>query len=294
MSINSAVLIALLSILLLGVVVTLGTYLYANSVKKKSESIEKTNLSQDTERSDILPPREESLEKLRLPFINAQQVESDGVLTVSSAVLGIAGLEMFARRRKSDYLVGVNRGGWLLSLYLAHRLEIPHSNILQFNSDTSELTGYEGAAEAILELDETANFLLIDSINKSGQSMSDAVKLVKEKIPQSNFSVAVLVSCGELKSKEIDYFPYWTKLNDIALPWSSDERKERARKAAHVNKADIVYLGDKNSLENTDKKIHVLRMADVEPEPGEWVDIANEDMETIMNIFGFTPHRSAA
>jgi hypoxanthine phosphoribosyltransferase len=266
MSLTSAIWIALLLILTAGAIATLLTYVYVESIAKTN----KPETNKSSKKSEYkIEPRE---------LFEAQEVQSDGVLATSSAIIGVISLEVFARRRRPKYIVGVNRGGWLLSDYLAHRLDIGRNNLLRFDADKNEIIDNFNLSEGIDNRE--INILLVDDISRTGNSIDKAVNCLKSKFPSGSISVGVLVVCDRETDKNIDYNPYWTQYKDIQLPWSSDERKKEARKIINAQEK-VAILGDKNSL---DTKGPVLRIADSEAKEGEGFDISNSDIEIIFRM----------
>ncbi len=267
MSLVNAATIALLLILLTGLTATIATYLYVRSVSKKKTT------------APPKAPQETDLNIQPRTLIEAQEVQSDGVLATSSTVIGVISLEVFARRHRPDCIIGVNRGGWLLSTYLAHRLNISRDKLLRFDASKADIIDNIDLLDKIYESDQM-NILLVDDISRTGGSIQKAISCVKRRFSLSKLSVAVLVVCGRATDKNIDYNPYWTQHKDIQLPWSSDERKREARKIINAQ-GEVVQLGDQNSL---DIKVPVLRIADSETKEGEGVDISNNDIETVINM----------
>jgi hypoxanthine phosphoribosyltransferase len=274
MSLTSAIWIALLLILFASILVTLLTYLYIESVIKKSKK-ETTNYSEKFKENEV---SKENIEP-RI-FIEAQEVQSDGVLATSSAIIGVISLEVFARRHQPDYVVGVNRGGWLLSTYLAHRLNISRKNLLRFDADRNQIIEDINLLDEIHNTNKEVNVLLVDDISRTGHSIQKAVDCLKSQLTSVSISVGVLIVCGRNTDENVDYNPYWTQYKDIQLPWSSDERKKEARKIINAQE-NVALLGDQSSL---DTKVPVLRIADSETKEGEGVDISISDIEIAMNI----------
>ncbi len=208
-------------------------------------------------------------------------VQSDGVLPVSSTLFGVITLELYARKKKPDYLIGINRGGWLLSTYLAHRLNIDRKKLLRFDSKR----------KAIIDnnIDHSnlnyKSILLVDDISRKGDSIKIAHEYMKEKFPDGTSSTVVLVICGENEAKHcIDFYPYCTEYIDIQLPWSDDKRKQEARE--NLAKSDqgkvvnkVINLDDPDSLE---LKSRILRMAGENTLEG--MDISTDDIDTFLEF----------
>lgn len=212
-------------------------------------------------------------------MIETREVQSDGVLATSNTIIGVISLEIFARRRKPSYILGVNRGGWLLSTYLAHRLNIGRNNLLRFDSNRNEILDNFNLDNLSHEK-KSIDILLVDDISRKGESIKKAIHYVKDLLPTSNLYVSVLVVCGRETDKNIDYNPYWTQYKDIQLPWSSEERKREARKIINAQ-GRVVRTDDHNSL---DRKVPILRIADDETKEGEGVDISTDDIEAVLDM----------
>lgn len=256
----SLIIFTLFLVLFAGLIVTFFAYVYVDLTAK--------NRRQDK----VISSHEWTIE--------AQEVKSDGVLPASSVLLGFINLETFARKQKPDYIVGINRGGWLLSSYLAHRLSIPRERLLRFDSDKDDIIDKVSASEDIYT-NSKAIILLIDDISRSGKSIDRSVRYVEDNLASHNTSVAVLVNCGRKTDKNINYNPYWTMYKDIQLPWSSNERKEEVRKIIG-NQGTVVQLRDRDSL---GRKLPILRVANDDTEKGGEMDISTDDMEAMLGMF---------
>ena len=280
MSLSSAIAISLLLILLSGIFIALATYFYASTVQKKNEGNNETVIKgkKSSIKTSFSAEPKVSIEPRTL--IEAQEVQSDGVLATSSTVIGVISLEIFVRRNKPDYIVGVNRGGWLISTYLAHRLNIHRDKLLRFDADKSEVLDKIDALKKAIISDPEMDILLIDDISRTGSSIRKATSYMRKTFPLAELSAAVLVVCGRETDKNIDYNPYWTQYKDVQLPWSSDDRKREARKIINAQ-GKVVRLGDQDSLE---LKMPVLRIADSETKEGEGVDISNDDVEAVIHL----------
>jgi hypoxanthine phosphoribosyltransferase len=279
MDLNSAALISLFLVLITSMSITLLTYIYVRSINTKSKDDKGVNAEELT--AQAFKKSEYHIEPRTI--IEAKQVESDGVLPASSTIIGVISLEVFARRHDPKYIIGVNRGGWLLSTYLAHRLDIGRSNLLRFDADRDEIIDNTDLLDSIPHTRKKTNILLVDDISRTGNSIDKCIDFLEKKSPSFNISVAVLVVCdrktdNKKTDKNINYYPYWTQYKDIQLPWSSDERKREARKTIN-SQAKVVQLGNQDSL---DTKVPILRIADSETTDGEGIDISTSDMETVM------------
>jgi hypoxanthine phosphoribosyltransferase len=248
--------------LLACIAVAVGFYLYIKSVKRAANTFR--NKKSRSNKKDVKE------------IIESQEVESDGVLATSSTFIGVVRLEIFARNHKPKYIIGVNRGGWLLSTYLAHRLNIDRNHLLRFDSDKNTLLENEAA----ILIDRQESILLIDDISRTGNSLQIANRYLKSKFPNSNLSIAALVVCDKNTMKEeIIYSPYYTKTPDIELPWSSDERKEIARERNLKVGKNFIPISDENALQI---RSPILRIS--HHNNGEGIDIVNNDVEAMMKV----------
>ena len=254
----------LIIIVLSSFLITLCMYLLIENYKKKSQKKTKSDLAFNN--FDLISPKE---------------VQSDGVLPVSSALVGVVSLEVFARknRPKYKYIIGVNRGGWLLSTYLAHRLDIDRDHLLRF--DSAKDTIIDDLEDIKIK---SYDVLLVDDISRTGKSIEKAIKYLKNHFPDCKIKTAVLVICDKNLDREyIDFYPYYTYYPDVQLPWSSEERKKEARKAQLESSVPkITNLADKDSLS---LKTPILRMTESKNPDAEGIDIAIEDIELIIKIF---------
>jgi hypoxanthine phosphoribosyltransferase len=243
--------------------VALVFYFYIKSEKKKAKQEKVNNIK----------------EKATAIINSHQKVEpsDDGILAASSIIIGVISLEFYAKQISPKYIVGVNRGGWLLSTYLAQRLEIDRNHLLRFNSDNAgELL------DDVNSINKTDSILLIDDISRTGDSLEVANDYLKIRFPDNNISVAVLAVCAENKMKkknQITCYPYYTNTPDIALPWSSEERKKLARERNFQAGRKSISIGDESVL---DAKSPIIKMSD--KNNGEGIDIVAEDADLIMKF----------
>jgi hypoxanthine phosphoribosyltransferase len=240
----------------------IGFYLYIKRVKAMDKAARQKKMSKPKYNArDIMTSH--------------QKVESDGVLAASSTFIGVIGLEFFAKERSPKYLIGVNRGGWLLSAYLAQRLNIDRSHLLRFDS------GKGNFAEELISINRQDSILLIDDISRTGKSLQIAIDYLKKRFPDNDLSVAVLVVCEHNTMKDqIACYPYYTKTPDIELPWSSEERKIVARERNLQAGKKSIPIGDENALRGSTPDI--LRMSD--RSNGEGIDIVNRDVDAVMKF----------
>jgi hypoxanthine phosphoribosyltransferase len=209
---------------------------------------------------------------------SCQKVEpsDEGILAASSIFIGAVGLEFFAKKINPKYIIGVNRGGWLLSTYLAQRLEIGRDKLLRFKSGEDAEKG-ELLDQATLGKGES--ILLIDDISRTGNSLQIARDRLMEKFPGIELYIAVLVVCANNKMKsQITCHPYYTTTPDIALPWSSEKRKKEARERNQSGKRSI-SISDDNVL---DAHPPIIKMSDESNKDG--IDIVTKDVDIVMQL----------
>jgi hypoxanthine phosphoribosyltransferase len=209
---------------------------------------------------------------------SCQKVEpsDEGILAASSIFIGAIGLEFFAKKINPKYIIGVNRGGWLLSTYLAQRLEIGRDKLLRFKSGEDAEKG-ELLDQATLIKGES--ILLIDDISRTGNSLQIARDRLMEKFPGIELYIAVLVVCANNKMKsQITCHPYYTTTPDIALPWSSEKRKKEARERNQSGKRSI-SISDDNVL---DAHPPIIKMSDESNKDG--IDIVTKDVDIVMQL----------
>jgi hypoxanthine phosphoribosyltransferase len=220
-------------------------------------------------KQDILP----------LSIGSPMEVQSDGVISSSSIFLGVVHLEIFARKQKPDFIIGVNRGGWLLSTYLAQRLNINSSSLFRFDSDRTSFFDNIDALSNYSEVyhNRKPRILLVDDIVRTGHSIHTAIEYIQGKLPSWDLSVMALIICGKENDAKISYNPYWTQNRDIQLPWSSAERKKQARKNIG-NQENILRLSSETPL---GKKTSVLRMSDGN---GDDFDVADNDIDVVVKL----------
>jgi hypoxanthine phosphoribosyltransferase len=215
-------------------------------------------------------------EKAKAIIESHQKVEpsDDGILAASSIIIGVISLEFFAKEMAPKYIVGVNRGGWLLSTYLAQRLEIDRNHLLRFDSDRGELL------DDVTSISKTDSILLIDDISRTGNALQIANNYLEKRFLDNKISVAVLAVCSDNKMKnQITCYPYYTKTPDIALPWSSEDRKKLARERnLHAGKRSI-SISDESVLE---AKSPIIKMSD--KNNGEGIEIVARDADFIMKL----------
>jgi hypoxanthine phosphoribosyltransferase len=247
--------------------VAFGFYLHIKKEKEKEKKAERNR-----KKNNITAIAKSIIE-------TCQKVEpsDDGILAASSIFVGAIGLEFFAKKINPKYIIGVNRGGWLLSTYLAQRLEVSRDKLLRFKSDEEDANKGEFLDEFTLRIGES--ILLIDDISRTGNSLKIARDRLIEKFPGIELSIAVLVVCANNKiKKEITCHPYYTTTPDIALPWSSETRKKEARECNRSGKRSI-SISDDNVLEAHPP---IIKMSDENYKDG--IDIVTKDVDIVMQL----------
>ena len=268
LDVNDAAIAALAIIITSGIVTIICFYFYIKRVvtKRNSNSFSRSHKNNS---------KRISFKDLQSAY--PKSVQSDGVLPGSSTLIGVVALEAYAREKKPQYIIGINRGGWLLSTYLAHRLNIDRDHLLRFDSKKNEIIDNNINGKKL----KYKNVLLVDDISRKGDSIQIAHKYVKNEFSDSSFLTIVLVVCGENPAQEnIDFHPYYTEYPDIQLPWSDEKRKKEAREnLAKVSTDKVISLDSPDSLKI---KSPVLRIAGDNKLEG--MDIFNDDIDTMLNF----------
>ncbi len=269
LSLTNAAILILVIIIVSSIITTICFYFYIKRVvRRKSNNPFLSNYSKKN-RTEISTKD--------LQFKSSKLVQSDGVLPGSSTLIGVVALEAYARKQKPQYIVGINRGGWLLSTYLAHRLNIDREHLLRFDSRRNEIIDNNLANNKL----KHKNILLVDDISRQGNSIKIAHQYMRKKFPDTRFLTVVLVVCGENSAQEIiDFHPYYTEYPDIQLPWSDEDRKREAREnLSKVSSNKVISLDNPESLR---VKSPVLRI--VGENKSEGMDILNDDIDTMLDF----------
>ncbi|MEL6470025.1 MAG: phosphoribosyltransferase [Cyanobacteria bacterium J06623_4] len=217
-------------------------------------------------------------EEINQNLLSPQEVQSDGVLPASSTILGIVKLEAYAKQESPKHIVGVNRGGWLLSTYLAHRLEIKRSRVLRYSSEDDKFI--ESAEKAKINLGDRV--LLIGDISRSGRSIDKAAAYIRSNFPDSQLRVAALVVCKDEPKQTVDFSAYYTKEEDVQLPWSSRKPSDPNQLSSDRQKKTWLVGQSKLSLEEDPD---ILRLAyEDEDSSQSGIDIVMSDMEQFLHI----------
>ncbi|MEL6439595.1 MAG: hypothetical protein AAFQ80_10115 [Cyanobacteria bacterium J06621_8] len=270
--INAAILVV--AIIVIGsVIITLSFYFYIQRVVKKKDN----NSSHSNQESN-----QKNFSAKDFQFIQPKLVKSDGVLPGSSTLIGVVALEAYARKQNPQYIVGINRGGWLLSTYLAHRLNIDREHLLRFDSKRNEIIDNNINPQKL----KHKNILLVDDISRQGNSIHIAHQYMKDKFTDTSLATVVLVVCGENPAEKIiDFNPYYTEYPDIQLPWSDEKRKQEARHNLSKEESNpVISLDDPDSLRF---KSSVLRI--VGENKSEGMDILNDDIDTMLDFLNKIP-----
>lgn len=273
LSLTSAAILILAILIISSIITTISFYFYIQRVvKKKDNNSSLSNHGKNREKFSVKD----------LQFTSPKLVQSDGVLPGSSTLIGVVALEAYARKQKPQYIVGINRGGWLLSTYLAHRLNIDREHLLRFDSKRNEIIDNNINNIKL----KHKNILLVDDISRKGNSIKIAHEYMRNKFTDASFLTVVLVICGENPAQEIiDFHPYYTEYPDIQLPWSDENRKQEARKnLSKVSSNKVISLDDPDSLR---VKSPVLRI--VGENKSEGMDILNDDIDTMLNFLDKIP-----
>lgn len=272
-NLSDAAMVTLMIVIVTSILTTIFFYLYIKRiVRKKSQNpYLKTNSK-----------NRKTIEFQNLRVTAPKLVESDGVLPGSSTLIGVVALEAYARENKPQYIIGINRGGWLLSTYLAHRLNIDREHLLRFDSSKNEIIDNHVIPARL----KHKNILLVDDISRKGNSIRIAHEYVKNNFIDSKFLTVVLVVCGENPASElIDFNPYCTEYPDIQLPWSDEERKKEARKNLSNEASDkVINLDNPDSLKLKSPVLRIARENNLEG-----IDILNDDIDIMLNFMKQVP-----
>ncbi len=126
------------------------------------------------------------------------------------------------KKKKYDWIIGINRGGLIPSVLLSHRLDVPHG--------VNTVQSYKGKEKKELKADlyismvgfikPHHNVLLVDDIADSGESLETAVKSIRKIDSDArNIDVATL----HYKPKSIFKPTYFSKEIDndlwVVYPW---------------------------------------------------------------------------
>lgn len=137
---------------------------------------------------------------------------------------GIRDLVVRAFQEDPDFIVGLNRGGVLVGAYLALTMGVPSNRFLRccvtFDDDK------ENVECDFPEL--YGNVFVVDSMIRSGRTMSCAVKVIKEKYSgiTTIFAAAIVTytnADGSPKYKDLNYYYYFTHKKNLLFPWSTSE-----------------------------------------------------------------------
>lgn len=272
LSLTSAAILILVIIIISSIITTISFYYYIQRVVKRKNN--NPFLSNYDSSSKIFSKE--------LQFKSPKLVQSDGVLPGSSTLIGVVALEAYARKQNPQYIVGINRGGWLLSTYLAHRLNIDREHLLRFDSKRNEIIDNHIENKKL----RSKNILLVDDISRQGNSIKIAHNYMKNNFSDARFLTIVLVICGENPAQQIiNFHPYYTEYPDIQLPWSDEDRKREAREnLSKVSSNKVISL---DNLESLKVKSPVLRI--VGENKSEGMDILNDDIDTMLNFLKNIP-----
>ena len=147
-------------------------------------------------------------------------------LTNAAAEIGIANIEFLlkgiAKKEKTaPYLVGINKGGQFLASYLAARMHLRNSHIVDCAYDN-------GATKVHCEdRDIRGSIVLIDDVTRTGNTLVEVKNHLEEKyLNVAVFSfVLVTTDTGEegadTATSIVDYSPWVSGHVTVTLPWSN-------------------------------------------------------------------------
>jgi len=266
-TINEAAVVGIIALLFVSTAFTAVAYFFIKSRLLKA--------TERREKKSELRIEDAIKKEIDKSLAHPSEVQSDGVLPESSALIGLVKLEANAQAVRPDIIVGINRGGWLLSAYLAHRLEIERSSILRYDSAKNKIVDANSTIKGFSHM----AILLVDDISRSGRSMEKGLKDVQALFPNSQIKTSVLVTCNAERTGTIDFAAYYTKEPDIQLPWSSDKRKKEARQRLAEKGKKALLVG-----QSSDEDTGILRLAyedDKSLTNAGGIDIASQDISVL-------------
>ena len=176
-------------------------------------------------------PQKDSRQERRIDF--PRELHSDGTLTASGTLLGIAQMEVEARQFGPSFVCGVHRGGDYLAKYLTRRLRLDKSRIAscQFDSESHTVDCEGGNLEG--------NVLLVDDIRRTGKTLAAVQEHLLEKFgDRIHLATMVLIAAigdhEKIKDVNVDYFAWYTSNSYVALPWSPRENRKHAGQSSNV------------------------------------------------------------
>jgi len=118
-----------------------------------------------------------------------------------------------------NMIIGINRGGLIPSVYLSHRLRIPHETIsVKLRDQTKTSKPDLSALEKAFAFQN--KILIVDDINDSG----DTLKYIEDNFGRPNGKIKFAVLINNKPSKaSVDYFGYEINKEEvpawIVFPW---------------------------------------------------------------------------
>jgi hypoxanthine phosphoribosyltransferase len=188
---------------------------------------------------------------LTVRMVNDRSKQRYGDLTLlrgkeiskEDANTGLKKLISYANKFEPDFIIGINRGGLLIGAFIALALGIPSKNfkrccVVPISGDSG---GYDIDCSAN---DLVGKVLVVDSIIRTGGSMTSTVKDLQKRFPSIEINTATLATVTDKDKKSVfeglDYCVFGTQDRLLKLPWSEvnpnegadylETRKERSPK----------------------------------------------------------------
>lgn len=150
---------------------------------------------------------------------------SGGKLTATAAILGLANLELIARRIMGNasakpHLFAINRGGGLLANMLLQRLDLQPQQVVRCT--------YLGGGKKINceKASDVRHIILIDDVVRTGGTIQFVKNHLRGCYPDASIdAMALVVVSGEGTNPEakkaLDYAAWISPVESIQLPWSN-------------------------------------------------------------------------
>jgi len=155
-------------------------------------------------------------------LLSSTKLTQNEKLFNSAADLGIGNIEFLLYKiintEKKIHIFCINKGGALISTYLAHRLHLDPKYLVKcdYNKRTDKIYCEERQLSTPI--------ILIDDVARTGKTLSKVKKHLKIKYPNVPVFCFVLVDASgnsdETSEHVVDYAPWVTNNKDITFQWS--------------------------------------------------------------------------
>jgi len=158
--------------------------------------------------------------------LKTRELTHGGALTHAAAEIGLGNIEFLLKKiteneNSTPHLFGINKGGSFLATYLAHRINLHEKYLVKCD--------YRVEFDKIMceDRDISGPVVIIDDVTRTGKTIINVKKYLKNKYPNSNvFSFVLVTASQEIKDDvnveaEVDYSPWVTKHASVTLPWSA-------------------------------------------------------------------------